>query len=461
MLGGLNQMKKVIRVLVLGLMATLAATAVFAQERDRAKVYDDYEKNYQATTVEGKQKALDAAKEYIAKFNTPDDVAQITYFKNDAIPALEQAIKDAGSAKLKADEQKKWNDLLTKFDAAFKSKNWDNAIATGKDALNFQPQYIDKKGVDDTKFDLNIVLTTIGYDLAVEKNNKYNAETIEQAKKVIQAIESGQTSDKYGNYGTHQFKTDEYPDGKSNALGWMNYTIGYITFYGQKNPKGALPYIYKATQTKSATQNFPIIYEMIGTQYYDEVVKLEQERIAIQAANKNQDNEESLAKYALEKGYAERGADAYARAYKLIKDNPKEDKAFKERIFSRLQQLYKFRNNDKTDGLDGYVASIMSKPFPNPTTAVEPIKDAPVTTTSTSTTPSTTTTSTTPSTSMTTASTTPSTTTTITKTPSTSMTTTPATPTAPKTKSAVTTKPTKASTKTKTTKPANKKPRNR
>jgi hypothetical protein len=54
-------------------------------------------------------------------------------------------------------------------------------------------------------------------------------------------------------------------------------------------------------------------------------------------------------------------------------------------VFSRLQQLYKFRHNDKTDGLDTYVASIMSKPFPNPTTAVEPIKDEPDTATTTST----------------------------------------------------------------------------
>ena len=380
-------MKKVLRVLVLGLMATLAATAVFAQEPDRAKVYKDYEDNYQATTIEGKQKALAAAKLYIEKFNTPEDEPQVKYFK-EAIPALEQAIKDLGSAKLMADEQKTWNAMLVKFDTAFKSKNWDNAIAAGKEALSFQPQYIDKKGVDNVKFDLGIVLTAIGYDLAEAKNNKYNSETIEWAKRVIQQIESGQTSDKYGNYGSHQFKTDAYPDGKNNALGWMNYTIGYITFYGQKNSQAALPYLYKASQVKSATQNFPIIYELIGAQYYDEVAKLDQKRVEVQKANDNKDNEESLRLYALEKGYAERGADAYARTYKIIKDDAKVPKDYKDLVFSRLQQLYKFRNDDKADGLDTYVASIMSKPFPNPTSAVEPIKEEVPTATTTPTTPS-------------------------------------------------------------------------
>ncbi len=394
MLGGLNQMKKVLRVLVLGLMTTLAFTAVFAQERTREIVYNEYMDNYESSTVEGKQKAIAAAKEYISKFNTPDDKDQVEYFKT-AIPALEEAVKIAGQEKLKTDEQTRWNQMLVKFDTAFKSKNWDNTIAAGKEALAFQPQYVDKKGVDNIKFDLAIVLTAVGYDLAEAKNNKYNAETIEWAKNVVRQIESGQTSDKFGNYGTHQFKTEDYPDGRNNTLGWMNYTIGYIMFNGQNDAKAALPYLYKATQTKSATQNFPMIYGSIGGHYYVEVARLDAERLKIQAANNNQDNEESLTTYALEKGYAERGADAYARAYKLVKDDPKVAKDYKALVYERLQQLYKFRNNDKTDGLDSYVASIMNKPFPNPTTAVEPIKDDANTTTTTSTT------STTPSTSTT------------------------------------------------------------
>jgi hypothetical protein len=225
----------------------------------------------------------------------------------------------------------------------------DNAIATGKEALNFQPQLIDKKAVNDIKFDLTIVLATIGYDLALEKNNKYNAETIEYAKRVIQAIESGQTSTNWGNYGTHQFKTTEYPDGKNNTLGWMNYMVGFIMFNSQNDLKGALPYLYKATQTKSATQNIPDIYSMIGSYYYTEVARLDKERTDIQKANGDKDNEESLRLYALEKGFAERGADAYARAHKIVKDDAKVLKAFKDLVFNRLQQLYKFRHNDKTD----------------------------------------------------------------------------------------------------------------
>ena len=394
MLGGLNQMKKVLRILVLGMMATLAFPAVFAQERTREVVYNEYMQNYESPTIEGKQKAIDAAKEYIAKFNTETDADQVNYFKT-AIPTLEEAIVKQKEGDKVAAEKKDWNARLVKFDTAFKAKNWDGAMAAGNEALAFQPQSLDKQTVDKTKFDLRIVMTAVGYDLAEAKNNKYNAETIENAKKIIQAIESGMTSENYGNYGTHQFKTKEFPDGKNNALGWMNYTIGYITAYGQKNQPGALPYLYKATQTQSATQKFPVIYELIGDHYYNEVAKLDAQRVEIQKANEGKDNDESNAKYALEKGYAERGADAYARAYKIVKDDAKIPKEYKDLLFSRLQQLYKFRNNDKTDGLDTYVASVTNKPFPNPTSTVEPIKDDPETTTTTS---STSTTTATPST---------------------------------------------------------------
>ena len=379
-------MKKVLRVLVLGLMAMLAATAVFPQgERTREVVYNEFLATYQSDKIADLQKAVDAAKEYIAKFNTETDKDQVEYFKT-AIPALEKRIEDIKSAEKLEAEQKAWNGLLVKFDTAFKSKNMDNAIATGKEALNFQPQLIDRKKVNDIKFDLTIVLAVIGYDLAEAKNNKYDAETIEWAKKVIQATESGQTSTNWGNYGSHQFKTTEYPDGRNNTLGWMNYIVGYITYYGQKNQQAAMPYLYKATQVKSATQNFPIIYELIGAQYYDEVAKLDQKRVEVQKANGDKDNEESLKLYALEKGYAERGADAYARAYKLVQNDAKQPKAYKDLIYNRLQQLYKFRNNDKIEGLNEYVASTSTKPFPNPTSAVEPIVDEPDTATTTQTT---------------------------------------------------------------------------
>ena len=65
-------MKKVLRVLVLGLMAMLAATAVFAQERDRAK-FMRLRKELSSHYYRMQTKGFGCGKEYIEKFNTADE----------------------------------------------------------------------------------------------------------------------------------------------------------------------------------------------------------------------------------------------------------------------------------------------------------------------------------------------------------------------------------------------------
>lgn len=386
MLGGLNQMKKFFRVLVLGLMvAAVAVVPAVAQEKDRATLYKIYEDNYQVKTVEGQQKALDAAKEYVKNFNTPDDKAQVDYF-NAAIPTLEKTIDEIKKVEAEKAKQAEFNKLLNNFDAAVKAKKWNEAFTAGKEIVAKDSDFLD----------VHIVLATIAYDRAVEKNAAFNTEAIDQAKKAIQMIESNKES-KTGNYGAfdiYQYKTKDFPDGKSNALGWMNYIVGYVMYNQQDKKKEALPYLYKATQFESATKNFPDPYSWIGAWYYEELARIDKERRDKVAANNNEDTDETNALYALEKGVAERGADAYARAYKKaqgIKETKPEYLSF---LKNRLEQLYKFRFDNKTDGFDSYIATVTSKPFPNPTTAVEPVKEEPVeatttTTSTTSTTPST------------------------------------------------------------------------
>lgn len=377
MLGGLNQMKKLIGVLVFGLLlAVFTATPTFAQEPDRATLYETYEKNYQAKTVEGKQKALNAAKDYIAKFNTPDDKPQVDYFK-EAIPALEKAIEDIKKAEAEKIAREKEQALLNRFDTSVKGKNWADTFGSGKEILSKKPDFLD----------VYIVLSTIGFDRAEEKVDTYNEDAVNYAKKAIQMIEAGTASEtgNYGAFGTYQFKTTEFPDGKNNALGWLNYQIGYIMYNRQNKKKDALPYLYKATQYNSATKAFPQPYELIGAYYYDEVARIDKERRDKIAANNNEDNEETNALYALEKGYAERGADAYARAYKMESAKKQPVASYQNFLKGRLEQLYKFRFDDKTDGMDSWVATVSSKPFPNPTSTVEPVKEELPTTDSTTT----------------------------------------------------------------------------
>ena len=371
-------MKSVFRFLGLGVLAitfiAVGSSAGYAQDPcedvDAQKaLYDKFMANYDKS-MELRKIAVSTAKEYIEKYGScTESKQQVDYFKT-YIPPTEEAIR-------KYQQGVETEALYTRFNTSLEAKNWDAVYASGKEVL---AQEKDPK----TQLDVTILLGSIGLDEAIKNNDKYNADTVRYAQEAIQKIESGATSTNYGvaykGVGV-LYKNPKFPDSKSNALGWLNYTIGYIKYNRDKNKKEALPYLYKATQFASAPKGFPEIYALIGQWYLEEIDRLEKDRTAkVQAAN-NTDTDETKAIYALQKGYAERASDAFARAYKLVGATPAE-KALKDNVYSRLKIAYEIRNG-KPDGLDAYIASVTAKPMPNPTTEVTPVVEAaPATTTS-------------------------------------------------------------------------------
>ena len=159
---------------------------------------------------------------------------------------------------------------------------------------------------------------------------------------------------------------------------------------GQKNKKDAQPYLYKATQASSTASKQPIPYELIGLYYFDELNKITKEVTALADSQKPEDTpevakqkvDEIEAKVALANGYAERAADAFARAYTLGAA-----KAYKDLMYKNLQDALKVRG--KSEWLtQAWIAETVKKPLPNPTLPVAPIADAkPATTTTGSTEP--------------------------------------------------------------------------
>lgn len=259
--------------------------------------------------------------------------------------------------------------LYDRFNNAVKNPqtvNADEAFASGRDIITRYPDLID----------VPIVLASIGFDNAIAKtpNDKFNNEAINNAKMVIQKIErENKTSENYGAY-AYSYKTKEFPDGKANTLGWMNYTIGYIMYNRMNQKKEALPFLYKATQYNSGTKNNSELYRTIGSWYLDEFLRLDKERVAKIEAAGNVDTDETKAMLALQKGYAERGAEAYARAFKTAPTDAN-GKAYRDSLMTRVRELYKIRFN-KEDGVDAYITSVTSKPFTDPTTAVTPVVEA-------------------------------------------------------------------------------------
>lgn len=400
MLGGNKLMNKFLRVLGLGLMIATFAFAGFAQTEEKTKLYNTYIEKYQSDKVADLQIALDAAKQYIAKFNTEEDKQQVDYFK-EAIPTLEKAIEDKKNQELVNAEKKQWNDLLGRVNTAVQGKNWQQTFTVGKEALDRQLKYVDANSVKQTKLDLAIVLALIGFDRAVEKNDTFNNEAITYAKQAIQQIEAGQTSQKFGEFGTYQLNN------KDNALGLLNYYIGYILNYRQNKPEEAIPYLYKATQYNSASNKIPAVYQLIGQKFYNQLIEMGKKRKAKTEALEKAETEEAKealaneikAIYAEEKGVADRGIEAYAKAIKAAQQpDQKLSQEYKDGLRASFEDLYKFRFNNKTDGIDAHINMVASKPLTNPSAPIQPVVEEETQATNTVSTPPSTTPSTKPAT---------------------------------------------------------------
>jgi hypothetical protein len=360
-------MKTIFRALALAILMTAfsaaTVTPIFAQDGDleaNVALYKRYTDNYTGN-VDKMKIAIEAGRQYIEKYGSNADyAAQVDFLKKD-LPRIEAIVA-------KAEKAGATKALYTRFDTSVSSKNWDETYSSGKAILAQNPDLLD----------VILVLGSIGYDesLKTPPNTKYNADTINYAKQAIQKIEAGKTSENYGAYQYTYSGAKEFPDAKQNALGWMNFNIGYLMYFKQNQKKEAIPYLYKATKYNSAVKNIPDIYQAIGASYFDEAKRLSNESVnKIKAAN-NTETEESKADYALAKGYADRAIDAYARAYKTASTNPATRKEYKDGLYGVIQDLYKFRYDGKIDGIDAYVASVMNKPLPDPTTAITPVVEA-------------------------------------------------------------------------------------
>lgn len=381
-------MKTIFRNLAFGAALTgigiVSGTTALAQDvctevEAKQALYAQFTSNFDKKEIDRRKVAIDAGKQYVQKYGACADDKAIVDYLNANIPAMEKAVQDT--------QRKAAQDaLFTRFDTAVKGTggkaNPADTLTSGKDIVAQNPDFLD----------VILVLGSVGFDQATLPTpiDTYNNDTIQYAKMAIQKLESN-TPSKTGNYGVLQYsyKTKDFPDGRSNALGAMNYNIGYLMYYrqGKDNPekrKEALPYFYKSIQYNSFSKKEPLVYQAIGAWYLDEAIKIDKERQVKLAANGNKDNDETLAMVANQKGYADRAIDAYARAYKLAKEDKNQKKEYVDNLYSRLKELFAFRYDGKTDNIDSFVATVQSKPMPDPSTAITPVKEeVPVTSTST------------------------------------------------------------------------------
>jgi hypothetical protein len=373
-------MKKIFKFVGLGglLAAIFAVGAVMSFAQDPCadvdginNLYNEVLANYKGPEPEKMQKGVDSAKQFLEKYGSCETAkAQVDWMKP-KVPVWEDNI-----SKLKKKNQ--MDALYGRFNAGFKTPNWDEVYSSGKEILAVEPDNLDAI----------LVLGSVGFDQTAKKNNKYNDDTLKYARMALEKMKAGVTSKTYGIY---QYKYDT----KDNAAGWMNLVIGYITYYGKDDKKGALPYMYQASLTGPETPTNPIVYETIGKYFLGETIRLRDEVKAMIADQKDTDPEDVKvkkeadikAKIALLNGNAERAIDGYAHAYNVAKTDAA-TKAYRDGLYAKIKDLYSVRFQKDT-GIDEYITATNAKPVTDPSAAVVPVEspEADVTKTSSSPTP--------------------------------------------------------------------------
>jgi hypothetical protein len=270
-------------------------------------------------------KAYDDAKKYLAC----PAAADITEAQQKIIDYLKKWVGAYEGGKKKIDYRVK----------IYNEKKYAEGYALGKEVLANEPD----------NMQVLIDLGANGYLVPPLKNPTLTAEALDYARKALQLIESGKTLDNWEPLGS-----------KDVAVAYLNYTIGTLTL--EKDPSSALKNLLKAAQFETPLKKSPYTYAYIAGAYETGPYAKQSEEYKTKFSGKDETPESKLALANINQ-LVDRMIDAYARAVALAASDPNFAQA-KTGWNDSLIQWYKFRNNDKTEGMDQLVAGILSKPLP-------------------------------------------------------------------------------------------------
>jgi tetratricopeptide (TPR) repeat protein len=291
---------------------------VFAQETDDPVKIEIY-KRFVDNRINKPSVAYQAARDYLQKY-TKDKDQYVDYLQK-WVMLYERA------------ERKNQLPVL------INEKNFAEAYRVGAKILSDEPDNLR------TQIDLGYA----GYLAASAKNETYNADALQYARKAIQAIEAGKTPSEWA-----PFK------GKDDTLAYLNYAVGFLTL--KTSPDEAIDSLLKAAQYDSDIKKTPSTYYFLAVAYESGPYKTLSTAYQSQYANKP---ETPQSKAALEKlnVIIDRIIDAYARAIAAAGTDPKTEQSRKEWL-AQLSNYYKFRHEGSDAGLTEFIATALQRPLP-------------------------------------------------------------------------------------------------
>lgn len=325
-------MKKLIGLIAVYATMVLMAATVFAQtpapaapaapaaqgecsEEGKAALYTEF------TTfrTSDSAKAYEAGKKYLACSQGED---QYTAYLKKWVTAYE-----------------KENRKIKMLPMLYGEKKYAEALGLGKEILADEPENL--RVIIDQGYGSYLAAVSL-------KNESYNTDALNYARKAIQMIESGKAPASWA-----PFK------GKDDTLAYLYDVVGRLTM--KDNPAAALTAFLKKAQFETDLKKDPWTYYFIAAAYESgPYTKLSAD---YKACCEGKD-ETPQSKLLLENinQVVDRMVDAYARAVALAGD-PKYA-ANKKQWMEDLSTWYKFRHNQSDAGLNELIASVLSKPLP-------------------------------------------------------------------------------------------------
>ena len=288
-------------------------------DNDRDNLYTRYAENKKLPSSDRQRLAYEAASEYIKRYGADND------------PYLPDMRKFVGEY----EKGGRLRELLQ----AYQVKNYKKTFEAGGNLL--------KANQDD--FFVLALLAQAGYANAQAGNSDYTIATIGYTKKAIELLENQKAAS---------------PDpfiSKQAATGFLNFTLGW--FLRSDDPATASIAFTKAAQSESDYSKDPLTYNLLGVTILKGQYAPRSADYNAKFGSKPASPEQQAALQQL-MHLAERAVDAYARAVALS-TSPEQQEA-KNKMMVQLTSLYKSFHNNSDEGLADLIATVLTKPVPNP-----------------------------------------------------------------------------------------------
>ncbi len=356
------------------------AVAVSAQTADPCEGLNDAYKEWSEVQfpkkdIPGLKQAVETGKVFVEKFGgcpakeAFKDSKEFVDFVVAQIPIKEKRIK---TLEFNARKSELTNRVISNLD-----KNWDEVYAAGRELL--KPEFGDEFACD-----VRIILAFAGQEeFQKKKVNKYSDDAIKYSKEALAYFDSGKTCKAYGyqKWGARS---------KEEAIGWLNYNIGFLYAFDKGNLREGANYMYKVSQLSVDAAKDAAVYGALSKYYIPllnaEVKKLQE--LPVPADTEPEDTgkpkaDAIKAQTAVIRGLAERIMETLGQTYARIDDTPGQ-KAVKDGVLNQFKEVYGTRFNTKDTGpAAAMIKTYGARPVANPSSPIAPIAEEPATATTT------------------------------------------------------------------------------